>query len=90
MNDPDQEKLLVFPCEFPIKVMGRDSEQFRQTAIALVEEHAGKVLDDAIKTSASSKGNFLSITVTITATSQEQLDNIYQALSDHDEILVAL
>jgi putative lipoic acid-binding regulatory protein len=90
MKDSDQETLLVFPCDFPIKIMGRDGETFRQTAIALVEEHTGKIADDAIKTSASSKGNFLSITVTISAKSQEQLDTIYQALSDHDEILVAL
>ncbi len=90
MNDPGQETLLVFPCEFPIKMMGRDGEQFRRTAIALVEEHTGKISDDAIKVSTSSKGNFLSITVTVNAKSQKQLDAIYQALSDHDEILVAL
>lgn len=90
MNDSDQEALLVFPCEFPIKMMGRDGEKFRRTAIALIEEHAGKVSDQSVKTSASSKGNFLSITVTINAKSQQQLDTIYQALSDHDEILVAL
>ena len=46
--------------------------------------------EDAISTASSSKGNFLSITVTVDAQSQEQLDDIYRALSDHDEILVAL
>jgi putative lipoic acid-binding regulatory protein len=85
-----EDSLLEFPCEFPIKMMGRDRDSFRAAAIALIEEHAGKVGDDAISTSSSRKGNFLSITVTIKATSQQQLDDIYRALTDHEEILVAL
>jgi len=90
MSDSTQETLLEFPCQFPIKMMGRDSDIFRRTAIELVEEFTGKIPQDAISTSASRKGNFLSVTVTITAESQRQLDDIYRALSSHDEILVAL
>ena len=90
MSDDVKETLLEFPCEFPIKMMGRDGDSFRQAAIELVETHAGKVPEEAISTSLSRKGNFLSITVTINAESQEQLDNIYQALTEHEEILVAL
>ena len=90
MSDDNQETLLEFPCEFPIKMMGRVGDSFQETAVALVEKHAGKIADDAIKIAPSRKGNFLSITVTIVAESQEQLDNIYRDLTDHDEILVAL
>lgn len=86
----DDVTLLEFPCDFPIKMMGRDQDSFRDAAISLIEKHAGKVPQDAISTSSSRKGNFLSITVTITAKSQQQLDDIYQALTDHEEILVAL
>jgi len=90
MSDDNQESLLEFPCEFPVKMMGRVNDSFTVTAIALVEKHAGKIADDAIKTSPSRKGNFLSVTVTIVAESQEQLDNIYRDLTEHDDILVAL
>jgi putative lipoic acid-binding regulatory protein len=90
MSDDKDETLLEFPCEFPIKMMGRDVEGFRATAIALIESHTGTISEDAITTSASSKGNFVSVTVTITAESQEQLDNIYRELTSHDDILVAL
>jgi putative lipoic acid-binding regulatory protein len=90
MSDNQDGTLLEFPCEFPIKMMGRDEEGFRRAAIELVESHVGKISEDAIATSASSKGNFVSVTVTITAESQEQLDNIYRALTAHEEILVAL
>jgi putative lipoic acid-binding regulatory protein len=85
-----EDTLLEFPCDFPIKMMGRDEDSFREAAIAVIEEHAGKLSDDAISTSSSRKGNFVSITVTISAQSQQQLDDIYQALTDHEEILVAL
>jgi putative lipoic acid-binding regulatory protein len=86
----DGESLLTFPCSFPIKIMGRDQESFRHAAVLLVEQHAGKLPDDAINTSTSRNGNFLSITITIEAQSQEQLDSIYSDLSDHDAVLVAL
>jgi len=90
MTEDNQESLLEFPCEFPIKMMGRVDGDFQKIAIVLVEKHAGKIANDAIKTAPSRKGNFLSVTVTIVAESQEQLDNIYRDLTDHDEILVAL
>jgi putative lipoic acid-binding regulatory protein len=86
----ESESLLTFPCSFPIKIMGRDEESFRHTALLLVEQHAGKLPDDAISISSSRNGNFLSITITIQAQSQEQLDKIYNDLSDHEAVLVAL
>lgn len=90
MSDAMDQKLLEFPCDFPIKIMGRDQPQFREAAVALIEQHAGEIPDDAIRTINSREGNFLSITITIKAKSQQQLDDIYRDLSENDEILVAL
>ena len=85
-----EETLLEFPCDFPIKMMGRDEDGFREIARQLVEKHAGPVDDSAVQTSLSAKGNFVSVTVTVTATSREQLDNIYREDSAHDAVLMAL
>ena len=85
-----EESAIEFPCEFPIKMMGRDTPEFRSTARALVEKHAGKLANDAVRQAQSRKGNFVSITVTITATSQQQLDAIYQDVTDHEDVLMAL
>lgn len=87
MSDRD---LLEFPCDFPIKMMGRDLPEFRQAAIRLVEKHAGRVDEAAVRVAESSNGNYLSITVTIKATSREQLDDIYRDLTHDELILVAL
>ena len=90
MSTDDRESLLEFPCEFPIKMMGRLSASFQDTAVVLVEKHVGKIDAQAISIAPSRNGNFVSVTVTIVAESREQLDNIYQDLTDHEEILVAL
>ena len=90
MTVPKQQKLLDFPCDFPIKMMGREQPEFRDAAVALVERHTGKIRSDAIRTALSRNGNFLSITITIKAQNQQQLDDIYSDLSEHEKILVAL
>ena len=90
MSESKSNKLLEFPCSFPIKMMGRADDGFSDIAVGLVEQHVGKIAPDAIQTSASRNGTFLSVTVTIDAQSQEQLDNIYNDLSNHEDILVAL
>lgn len=90
MTESESKELLEFPCSFPIKMMGRADNGFSDRAVRLVERHAGKIAPNAIQTSSSRNGTFLSVTVTIDAHSQEQLDNIYNDLSNHEDILVAL
>ena len=87
MND---ESALEFPCEFPIKMMGRDSAAFRSTARTLVENHVGIVQDERVQAATSRNGRFVSVTVTITATSQQQLDDIYRDVTSHEDVLMAL
>ncbi|MEJ2255731.1 MAG: DUF493 domain-containing protein [Woeseiaceae bacterium] len=84
------ETALEFPCRFPIKMRGRDTPEFRSTARALVEKHAGEVADDAVQAATSRNGRFVSVTVTITATSKRQLDAIYRDVTAHEDILMAL
>ncbi|MDH3351199.1 MAG: DUF493 domain-containing protein [Gammaproteobacteria bacterium] len=85
-----EESLIDFPCAFPIKMMGRDTPEFRKTARTIIERHTGPIDDAAIRDALSSKGNFVSITITVNAKSQEQLDDIYRDASSHDDVLMAL
>ncbi|MBT8081922.1 MAG: DUF493 domain-containing protein [Gammaproteobacteria bacterium] len=84
------ESAIEFPCTFPIKMMGRDTPEFRAAARTLVEKHAGVVPDEAVQATLSRNGRFVSVTVTIFATSQQQLDDIYQDATDHADVLYAL
>jgi len=84
------DELFQFPTDFPIKVMGRDTESFRTLTLAIVERHAGPVAAENISERNSSKGKFLALTYTIRAESRAQLDKIYQDLTDSGVVLVAL
>jgi hypothetical protein len=84
------ETLLEFPCDFPVKAMGRDTPEFHATVRELVEQHTGPLEEHRIQTALSRNGRFVSITITIDAQSQEQLDNIYRAITAHDDVLMAL
>lgn len=87
MND---DTLLEFPCHFPIKIMGRESVAFHALARSLVEKHTGPLNDNAIYSALSRKGHFVSITITINAHSQQQLDDIYHEVTSNDDVLMAL
>ncbi len=84
------ETLMEFPCSFPIKMMGRDTPAFRQAVRELVEKHTGPLDDLAIQNSLSRNGRFVSVTITVSAESQEQLDDIYRDVSVHEDVLMAL
>jgi len=86
----DGDDLFEFPCEFPIKVMGHDTEAFRSLTLAIVERHAGPLPAAHISERSSSQGRFVSLTYTITAQSREQLDDIYRELTASGVVLVAL
>ena len=89
-QDNDGRQLLEFPCDFPIKMMGRETPEFHTTVRSLVEKHAGPLDDAAIKATLSRNGRFVSVTITVNAQSQEQLDAIYMDVTGHEDVLMAL
>ena len=86
----EQDTLLEFPCNFPIKAMGLAVDDFEAQVIALVRKHAPDLGEGAIRTVDSKGGKYLSVTVTVRATSREQLDNIYRELTACEQVLMAL
>ena len=84
------ESLLKFPCRFPIKAMGRAEPGFDSLVVEIVRRHAPYLGEGAVVSRPSKAGNWVSVTVTIEASSKAQLDAIYQALSDHDKVVMAL
>lgn len=84
------ESLLEFPCEFPLKVMGRKQSGFRELVVSLVETHAGPLEHARVSERESRDGNFVALTLVLRAESQAQLDDVYRALSAHERVLVVL
>ncbi|MBI3346790.1 MAG: DUF493 family protein [Burkholderiales bacterium] len=87
---PPDQSLIEYPSQFPIKVMGAHVEGFIE-AIAHVARQFDPGFDAAtIEQRPSKGGNYLGLTITITATSREQLDEIYRTLTTHPMVKVVL
>lgn len=82
------DSLITFPCDFHIKVVGKNSPEFRQVVLDLISQHLEGTFPLAERPSKDQ--NFLALTVTIYVENQEQLDNIYRALSAHELVLMVL
>ena len=85
-----EESILTFPCQFPIKIMGKNTPKFEQAVLTIVRRHAPDITEGAVKQRPSGKGNYLAITVTITATSQAHLDALYIELSACEQTVMVL
>lgn len=84
------DSLLEFPCDFPIKVMGRQADDFQRFVVDLIARHAPQVQHSDVNVRASRNKRYLSVTVMLRAESKAQLDAIYRDLSKHKRVLMAL
>jgi len=86
----EKDSLLKFPCQFPIKAMGVDENNFDAHVLEIVKRHAPGANRRVLTQRSSSNGQYLAVTVTIQATSREQLDSIYQDLTTSASVIMAL
>ncbi len=91
MSSADKpETLLTFPCEFPIKVMGKRVDGFAQEMTAVILVNAPDFDPVHIEMRTSAGGKYISLTCTINAQSQAQLDAIYRSLTSHPLVSIVL
>lgn len=81
---------IEFPCRYPIKIIGRATEGFKETVVASVERHVGKIAADLISVRPSKQQNYVSVNVTITATGEDQLRSIFTDLKAIDSVKLVL
>jgi putative lipoic acid-binding regulatory protein len=85
-----QNTLLVFPCDFPVKIIGRSSASFLTDISNIIRKHYPNIQDNAIAHQYSQQGTYLSITVMIHALDQETLNALYSDLTQHPDIQMVL
>ena len=90
MADRQSESLIEFPSDFPIKIMGVRSDDFAQLVLEVVLRHDPDFDGSTMEMRPSSKGSYLSLTCTVRAISQRQLDALYRELSAHPLVKVVL
>lgn len=85
-----EESLIEYPSDFPIKVMALSHPEILDILVELVLEHDPVFDRETVVMRPSSKGNYIGLTLTVRATSREQLDNIYRALHAHELVKIVL
>jgi putative lipoic acid-binding regulatory protein len=81
---------LQFPCSFPLKAVGANTNEFYAMVCAVIERHVGEGQKVHYHSRTSSGGKYLSVTVTFQAESREQLDDIYRDLNATGMVLMTL
>ena len=85
-----EETLFKFPTDFPVKIMGHASDDFRSLVLGIVTRHFGPLEPHRIEERPSTNGKYLSLTCTVYAHSKAELDALYRELTSCSQVLVAL
>lgn len=89
-NDSEEESLIDFPCEFPVKVMGAAIPEFHKAIEGIALVHDDNFDNSRTTQNISKTGKYVSLTLTINAKDKPQLDALYKDLTDHELVLWAL
>ena len=89
-SDPRKDSLIEYPCRFPIKVMGAMVDGFADALVEVAREFDPDFDAATMELRPSKGGNYLGVTITITATSREQLDGLYLRLTGHPMVKIVL
>ncbi len=87
---PPEQSLIPYPSAFPIKVMGVQTEGTLDAIVAIARRFDPVFDATTVETRPSKGGRYLGVTITVTATSREQLDELYRTLSTHPMVKVVL
>lgn len=90
LSPEQRDSLFEFPCDFPLKILGKRRDDFSQAILEVVLRHAPDFDGATMEMRASAKGNYLSLTCTIRATSRPQLDELYRELTAHPLVSMVL
>jgi len=87
---PPEQSLIVYPCHFPIKVMGANAEGFLQAMTHVAAAFDPGFDESTVEQRPSKAGNYLGLTLSVHVTSREQLDELYRTLTTHPMVKIVL
>ena len=89
-NKQSKSELMEYPCEFPLKTFGLNKPGFEKTVIDIISTHCPESTTFKVTKNESKKGKYQSLTITFTAHSRQQMDDIYQSLFDSKDVVMSL
>ena len=87
---PPEQSLVKYPSQFPIKVMGLNADGFVHAIVSIAKQFDPAYDATKVELRPSKGDKYLGVTVTVTATSREQLDELYRTLSTHPMVKMVL
>jgi uncharacterized protein len=87
---PPEQSLIEYPSQFPIKVMGANVDGFSAAMVSIARQFDPGYDEATLEVRPSKGSNYVGLTLTITATSRAQLDELYRTLSTHPMVKVVL
>lgn len=86
----DEDKLMHFPCDFALKVMGENIDDYSAYVLSVCQKHVADVTENCVHTRPSRNGKYIAVTVKLIATSRKQLDDLYIELNAYQHTKMAL
>ena len=84
------DTLMVFPCDFQMKVIGINNESFANDVASITRKHFPTITDDSIRSQISQQQNYLAITLSLYVQDQQTLDLLYMELTKHPHAKLVL
>ena len=85
-DQEQQPEGLTFPCDYPVKAMGPNTEKFKQEMLFIAQKHCSKADESKLRSNVSKTGKYQSVTITIVAKSREHLEGVYFELKSHVDV----
>ncbi len=86
----DEDQLMHFPCDFSLKVMGENIDNYPDYVLSVCQQHVQGVSQSCLHTRPSRNGKYIAVTIKLVATSRKQLDDLYLELNAHERTKMAL
>ncbi|MCP3851723.1 MAG: DUF493 domain-containing protein [Gammaproteobacteria bacterium] len=86
----DEDKLMTFPCDFALKVMGENINDYSAYVLSICQKHVEGVTETCVHTRPSRNGKYIAVTVQLVVSSRQQLDDLYIELNAYEHTKMAL
>ncbi len=90
MTELEHDTPFEFPCQFPVKAMGKNIPNIEAIVVEIVRRHVSDLSASAVKTRESKGGKYISVTITVEAQSKAQLDAVYMDLTACPDVLITM
>ncbi len=85
-----QQNLFAFPCDFPIKIMGKPDADLEKFVREALHKHVQNPASINLTVRTSKDNNYISITALFEAHSKDQLDTLYRLFTGHPAVKMVL